>query len=199
MVAKTKTTTGTEAITLPPLDIGTIAIKLAGDAPLLVHAWSEKAKKEMRDKQMKKAKAAKEAKDPQRDFEESLYRDADGDYAFPAIGFKTAAVDACSHVGDITKVLARGAFHVIGEWVKLNGTPTMREDMVRVGMGSADLRYRGEYKTWSAEITVRYNKRVLSPEQIVNLFNTAGFAIGVGDWRPQKDGAFGTFHVETSR
>lgn len=34
-------------------------------------------------------------------------------------------------------------------------------------------------------------------EQIVNLFNVAGFACGVGEWRPSKDGSFGTFHVES--
>jgi hypothetical protein len=54
--------------------------------------------------------------------------------------------------------------------------------MVRVGMGTADIRYRGEFKTWSATVTVRYNARVLSADQVVNLFNTAGFAVGVGEW-----------------
>jgi hypothetical protein len=45
-------------------------------------------------------------------------------------------------------------------------------------------------------VTVRYNRNVLSAEQIVSLFNTAGFAIGIGEWRPQKNGGFGMFHVE---
>lgn len=194
MIKRTKT--NTDSINLPPLEIEVITVKLVGDSPLISHAWSEKSKKEMRDKQMKKAKSAKEAKDPEREFRESLYLHPDGGYGFPSIAFKMAAVDACSHVGDITKVLARGAFHVIGEFVKIEGEPTMREDMVRIGMGTADLRYRGEFKTWSASLKVRYNKRVLSSEQIVNLFNTGGFAIGIGEWRPQKDGAFGMYHVE---
>jgi hypothetical protein len=43
---------------------------------------------------------------------------------------------------------------------------------------------------------VRHNPNVLSVEQIINLFNVAGFAIGVGEWRPQKDGSNGMFHVE---
>jgi hypothetical protein len=33
-------------------------------------------------------------------------------------------------------------------------------------------------------------------EQIVNLFNIGGFACGVGEWRPGKDGSNGMFHVE---
>ena len=94
------------------------------------------------------------------------------------MAFKSAAVDACSHVSEITKVEARGAFHIDGELLKIEGTPTMREDMVRIGMGTADLRYRGEFKQWKTTFKIRYNKNVLSIEQIMLLFNTAGFAIG---------------------
>lgn len=183
------------AINLPKLNLQTMVITVVGDSSLISHAWAEKAKRMMLEKQMKKAKSAKEAKNPQEDFESSLYRDEDGDFAMPAVAFKSAAVDACSHVDGVTKVEARGAFHVVGEFIKIDGEPTIREDMVRIGMGTADIRYRGEYKKWSAKLTVRFNANVLSAEQIVNLFNTAGFAIGVGEWRPQKDGSHGMFHV----
>lgn len=183
-------------IELPKLEIKMIRITLVGDSPLICHAWSKKAKEEMLHKQMKKAKQAKEAKDPQRDYEESLYKLPDGGYGFPAVAFKSAAVDACSHIANITKVEARGSFHIIGDMVKIDGEPTPREDMVRIGMGTADIRYRGEFRDWRCSFDVRYNSNVISPEQILNLFNTAGFAIGVGEWRPQRDGSFGMFHVQ---
>lgn len=178
------------------LKIDYMEIRLVGDSPLISHRWSEKAKKEIRDKQMKKAKQAKEIRNPEQDFRESLYEHPNGGYGFPAVAFKTAAVNACSHVADITKVVARGSFHVVGELIQIEGEPTMREDMVRIGMGTADLRYRGEFKTWACTLQVRYNTSVISAEQIVNLFNIAGFAVGVGEWRPQKDGSYGMFHVE---
>lgn len=181
---------------LPKLDVRFIKIKLVGDAPLICHAWSAKAKKEMLDKQMGIASAGKEPKDPDRDFKESLYPLTDGGYGFPAVAFKNAAVTACTSLGkSITKVAARQAFHVMGEMVEIKGTPTMREDMVRIGMGTADIRFRGEFKEWACEVTVRYNARVLTDEQIVNLFNVAGFAVGVGEWRPERDGQYGLFHV----
>ena len=76
----------------------------------------------------------------------------------------------------------------------------MREDMVRLATGVADIRYRAMYPDWRTNVTVRFNSRVLSAEQIINLFNTAGFAVGVGEWRPLgKNGStntFGMFHVE---
>lgn len=207
-MATTKTPSASSLGTLPKLNILTMTLHLIGDSPLICHAWSKKAKEEMLQKQQKKAKQAKQAKDPHRDFCESLYwltpmpeaptmddvRMAT--FGMPAVAFKSAAVDACSHIDGVTKVEARGAFHIVGDMVEINGTPEMREDMARVGMGTADLRYRGEFKKWSCELTIRYNANVLSPEQIANLFNTGGFAIGVGEWRPQRDGSFGMFHVQ---
>lgn len=183
-------------IELPRFDLRTMNVKLVGDAPLICHAWSHKAKTEMLHKQMKKAKEAKAAKNPEQDFRDSLYPHPEGGYGFPAVAFKAAAVDACSHVDGITKVEARGAFHISGDLMKIIADePIMREDMVRVGMGTADIRYRGQFTAWAVNLPIRFNAGVLSAEQIVHLFNIAGFGIGVGEWRPQKDGMFGLFHV----
>ena len=187
-----------ETMDIPKLDISVIDIEIEGDSALICHRWSEKAKKEMRDKQMKKAKNAKEARNPEADFQSSLYPHPEGGYGFPAIAFKASAVTACTSVGNMTKVAARQAFHVVNEYemVKIKACePTAREDMVRVGMGTADLRYRGEFKKWSAMLKVRFNSSVISKEQLYHIFNTAGFAVGVGEWRPEKDGMYGMFHV----
>ena len=191
-----KTKAVQQEIVLPQLRLKTIKVKLVGDTPLISHKWSEKAMKMMLDKQMKKAKAGREAKNPKKDYEESLYKMSSGKYGFPAIAFKAAAVNACSHVDGITKVVARGAFHIPLELVEIKGKPQMRKDVVRIDRGStADIRFRGEFKKWSCEVPIVYNENVISDEQIANLLNTAGFAIGVGEWRPQKNGNFGMFHV----
>lgn len=202
-------------IELPALNIGLMEVTLVGDSPLIVHAWSMKAKREMLDKQLKKAKGAREAKDPKADFDASMYRFADGGHGFPSVAFKGAAVTAATSVSGITKVAARQAFHILGEdadiagafegscsrvnLVRIDGYPQMREDMVRVGMGTADLRYRAEFPKWSVKVLVRYNANVLSEAQLLNLLNTAGFAVGVGEWRPEKDGQYGMFHVATEK
>ena len=194
-------------IELPPLKIETLQLKLVGDSPLLSHAWSKKAKEAMLAKQTKKATAGRAAKDPWQDFCESLYwldgmpdkpteKDVEkARFGFPAIGFKSAAVTACTSIGSITKVAARQAFHVEGEFAEIDGVPSMREDTARVGQGTADLRYRGEFDPWSVLLKVKFNSAVLSAAQVVNLFETAGFAVGVGDWRPERNGHFGRFHV----
>lgn len=138
---------------------------------------------------------SKLAKDPEQDYLDSLYIHPDGGYGFPSIGVKAAAVSA-ARWADAKMTELRGAFHIPGELVKINGEPRPREDMVRVGMGTADIRYRGEFPEWSTDIAVIANARAISVEQIVNLFNIAGFGVGIGEWRPEKDGQFGRFHVE---
>lgn len=147
-------------ISLPKLDIRTFKVKIIGDSPLICHRWSDKQKKMMLDKQMGKASAGKEVKSPENDFHSSLYPLGNGKYGFPSVAFKSAAVDACTSLGkSVTKVAVRQAFHIQGELVEIKGTPTPREDMVRVGMGTADIRYRAEFKDWSCELTIRHNAR----------------------------------------
>ena len=190
------TTKATALLEIPPLEIKVVRLHIVGDSPIMTHQWSEKAKKEMRDKQMGKAVGKKAPKDPEADYQGAFYRMEDGSPAMRTIAFKCAAVDAATQVSGLTKTFLRGAFHTIGELVKIEGTPRMREDMVRVGMGTADLRYRPEFEVWSVDLLVRFNSRAITLGQLVHLFNQAGFSTGVGEWRPQKDGMHGLFHVE---
>ena len=186
-----------QEVKLTGLAIDGLRLRLIGTSPLIVHKWSEKAKKQMLDKQMKRGSQGKAAKDPDQDYRESLYIRDDGTYGFPAVAFKAAAVRAGTYC-EMKMVFLRGAFHVEGDLVRIIGEPKAREDMVRVGMGTADIRYRPEFPEWSTELDVTYNSRALSAEQIVQLFEIAGFAVGVGEWRPEKDGQFGRFRVETA-
>lgn len=181
-------------VELKQLSLERVEISLWGVSPLIMHAWSHKAKEQMLAKQMKLATTGKVAKDPQRDFEESMYTDAHGP-CFPTIAFKASAVDAAVAM-DFRKTNLRQAFHIEGEMVPIVGCdPTPREDMVRVGMGTADIRYRAQFTEWGTILPVTINSRLLSVEQLVNLFEAAGFGIGIGEWRPQKDGQFGRFRI----
>lgn len=199
-------------VDVPHINVRRMDLTLVGDSALISHKWSEKAKKEMLDKQMHLPNTGKEAKNPKQDFLDSLYviegtpvlsESEEGEienaaacrFGFPCVAFKAAAVGACRFVAGAKMTEARGAFHVMDELAEIKGSPTMREDMVRIGMGTADIRYRGEFKQWSTRLTVAYNASAISPEQIVNLFNLAGFGVGVGEWRPEKDGSYGRFHV----
>ena len=177
--------------------------KVKGLSPLISHKWSEKAKKEMLDKQMKKKLSTRQAKNPQAEFESSLYllsngKHPKGPYGFPAVAFKAAAVRAAKQLDGMNMTDARGLFYIEpddGDLVQIHSPqpPEMREDMVRLNGKSADIRYRGSFVNWSVTLNVRYNADVVSQEQLLNLFELAGFSCGVGEWRMEKGGTFGTF------
>lgn len=197
----TKKPENTERVSIGGISIKTFKLTLRGTSPLICHKFSDRMQDAMLAKQMKTAvgKVGREAKNPQRDYEESLYVLKDGRYGFPISGFKNSAVDACSFMDGMKKTVMRGAFHIIDEHEGLaviQGTPRMRKDNVRVGMGTADIRYRGEFPIgWKTVLAIRFNENAVSTAQIAQLFNAAGFGVGVGDWRPQKDGSYGQFEV----
>jgi len=205
----------TKEIIIPAIDIRTVTFKLVGDSPLIMHAWDPKTKQEMLDKMMGKAKSkVRETKNPVSEFINSMYwldgrpeeatqeafdkaiRSGRAKFGFPSVAFKAAAVSA-GYRAKVTKdkVSMSGAMHIDGEFVQINGIPQMREDMVRVANGAPDIRYRGEFPIWEAEINVKYNAGVVTDEQVINLFNLGGFAVGVGEWRPERGGQSGMFRV----
>lgn len=184
-------------LTIPPIRIIPLRIQLVGLSPLICHAWSHKAKEAMLDKQMGKARPKKEPKDPERDFQESFYRLPDGRYGFPSIAFKAAAVGAARQIDGLKMTFLRGAFHVAGELVPINygEEPIRRQDIVRLQGGVADIRFRPEFSDWGVYLPIRLNAHALTLEQLIHLFNVAGFSQGVGEWRPERDGSFGMFRV----
>ena len=77
--------------------------------------------------------------------------------------------------------------------------PIVREDMVKIGMGTADLRYRGEFRNWYADLTITYNASgKFSLENIINIINAGGSVCGVGEWRVERGGQWGRYHVAQS-
>ena len=195
------------SIDIPKPDIQTLSLVLVGDEIAVPHRWSEKAIKMMEDKRAGKARKKKEPADPQAEYEASLYRFPDGAYGVPATWFKGAAVDACRYTEGITMKAARGVIFVKYDGraedgtalVHINGDgPHMRRDMVRIAMGTADIRYRGEFRDWWVSIRVKYNANILTAEQLVNLFSLAGHHVGVGEGRPgapKNTMDWGLFHV----
>jgi hypothetical protein len=201
------------------LEVEQMQVRIKGLSILVVHAWSDKAKQMIIDKQTGKASAGRQKRDPVADFKASLYRLPEGEgFAVPAIALKSAAVSAAGDV-ELKKTNLRRAFHVVGDLLKIESPPvtdpiseedvqynedlayehkhgaSMRSDMVRIGMGVADIRFRAQFIDWVIPFVVRYNSRVVTAEQLINLFNVAGFGVGLCEHRPEKDGSWGMFAV----
>lgn len=191
------------------LKVKTITVPIRGIAPLIVSKFDEKSKQQIAESAPGKAKQAKRVVDtPEQQYEKSIYYLADGKtYGMPAVAFKAAMVRAGQAAYDMQMVRTRTLFHVLADdesnCIAINGTPHMREDMVRVGTMNkvASPRYRACFDDWSAVLNITYLDGAISEEQIVALVNAAGFCCGVGEWRPEKcnSGSFGLFQVVNSK
>lgn len=205
-----------------------IRVPVIGTAPLIMHNWSDKAKRQMLDAQQGKRKV-KEVRNPVADYEASFYRIETPEtdlprYGFPVLGFKAATISAARFYGkDVTMTMLKQCLFFRGlmtpadnqqlveihyPWTaEMEGMavedprrcPHMREDVVRLGQGSTDLRYRAEFITWQAELIVTYVESALSQDSVLSLIDSGGMGVGVGEWRPQRGGQYGTYEIDETR
>ena len=170
---------------------------------LVTHVFAEKAKAEIRDRQQKKAKKAKEERRPEEEFLAARYVDGKGRECVPLTAIKKALVSAATAFDDLTKVALRQAIFVSATGspesdlvpiLNNDGTPAvgkMREDAVTIGMGKRGLTYRPAYPEWNLKVTIEYNMRLVSEEQLLALVDQAGWGVGICEGRPEKSSALG--------
>lgn len=201
----------------------TILVPILGTSPIIVHRFSEKAKRQMLDAAQGR-QTPKQPKDPEAEYRSAFYlieEDAEKIAAspiraplpdgirpgLPASAFKQATVGAARFYGKAVSMAALKQFvFVRGEMgsdgrqlIEIVGDVRMREDVVKVGRGGTDLRYRPEFWPWSATLEVSYFVSVLTRASVLSLIDAGGMAVGVGEWRPEKDGEFGCYRVDTDR
>ncbi len=172
-------------------------------SPLVIHAFAEKAKQEIRDKQQKKAKKAKDQRDPNAEFLAARYVDSEGRECAPITALKKSIISAATAFDDITKVGLRQAVFVDSiaspgsPFVPIelhNGSPAvgrMREDAVTIGINTRGLTYRPGYSEWQLRIRVEFNPRIVSEEQLLALIDQAGWGVGICEGRPERSSALG--------
>lgn len=191
-------------VTLKPIKRATMKFRIKGTSPLIMHQWSEKAKIQMRDKQQKGKKSKeRELRDPEAEAKAATYTTADGSIGIPGMAFKSALVTAAHKDIGIEKTLVRKAiFLVCNDPEKILpidcDEPFVLESMVRVGMGSADLRYRPQFNAWACDITLEVDAELLQQSDVLALVSRAGFGVGICEWRPEKGGEFGRFDIDES-
>jgi hypothetical protein len=152
-------------------------------------------------------KTLKEPKDPVADYEGAFYLTTAEEYGFPATAFKQATVGGARFYGSsVTMTSIKASLFVRGvigsdgmPLVVLDGKPWMREDVVRVGRGGTDLRYRPQFDEWSTSLDLTYVKSMVTRASVLSLIDAGGMGIGVGEWRPEKGGDFGTYRVDPNR
>lgn len=205
--ATTPDPTPTAQVQIDKIGTETLLVPIIGTTPLIVHRFSEKAKRQMLDN-MQGRKSPKETKDPDAEYEAAFYRLKDDSYGFPVLAFKAATIGAARFYprNAITMTALKQFVFFRGEpsqdgqsMVRIDGVPRMREDVVRVGRGGTDLRYRPQFDEWSTTLEVIYVPTALTRSSILSLVDAGGLGVGVGEWRPEKDGEFGTYRIDPTK
>lgn len=204
-----------EELKIRPATIGRFRMWLVGTTPLITHAWSEKAKRQMLGKQKKEVTGGKVARNPKEDFLNSLYQMADGVYGFPATGLKKAILTPAHKDRGVPRSSVLTSLWLQHEMIRVgpalqgaicdlpliriySAPPEMREDMVRVGSGlskKATLAYRGQFWPWAIRVSGRYNADVLTMDALATLMMESGMSCGIGEWRNEKSGIFGSYRL----
>jgi len=202
-------------IEITPPNFQILPVRVEGTAPLMLHKFSEKMRKQIEAKQTAtdKTSAKRPPKDYAAEFNAARYRARAGNWdGIPAGAFRAAMIAACRRVDGLPMTQAKGAFFIIADGRdETDGTPLIRIDgkavhdtrPVRLESGVADLRNRPRYDSWACELKIQFDADLLSANDVVNLLSRAGATVGVGELRPQGPnsygGDFGMFRVTSQK
>ena len=150
-------------------------------------------------------KQPKVMRNPEEEAMSAMYITDDGKPGLPMLAFKAALISSAHKDLGIEKTLVRKALFLPrdayseGLIAPLDADePEIREDIVRVGAGQTDMRYRPEFKRWRVNVIIEMDSDLLNEQDVINLVNRAGFSVGIGEWRPERGGEFGRFELDTT-
>ena len=202
-----------------------LLIPIKSETPLLVHNFSEKARKELLDIFQNKKKK-KQPKNPEAEYLNCLYKidtnnwdkprhngengidkNLVADTGFSTNGFKKCLVGAARFFHNLKMTEMRQSVFIKGidtkadsqNLVPIYGDHEIHESTVKVGVKQTDLRYRAIYPTWKAWLDITVVTSMIATDILPDLIDLAGASIGIGEWRPETSGTFGTFKVDPDR
>jgi hypothetical protein len=199
-----------KTIAIKPPNYGYVLLDISNkdQSSMIVHKFSEKSKKQLEAMdQNKKGKKGtpRPVRNPKQEYLDSLYTmpGKKNEYGVPVSGFKKAMVRAAKMAGVTMTDMKMGMWILEddGGLVKITGKPNMREDIVRLSGASRapQIRYRGEFKKWTAKLKIRYDAEQYAPEDIINLCARAGFSVGWGERRLEKGYDHGGWVIEKAK
>jgi hypothetical protein len=185
----------TKSVVIEQPKVQAVVLEVTGTAPLIQNNFGQKVIEQMLRKHMGLS-VQREKKRPRELLENAKIRNMEGRICIPPVAFKAAMLTASGNVKGLKKWQLKTQLYVEGNSVPIKyAVETPRMDMVRTaGIGrQPDVRFRPSFEGWTARVVVQFGD-LLSVQTVVDLLNRAG-GVGVGEWRPEKNGTFGTFRV----
>lgn len=182
---------------LKPIKREIIKIELKGLTPLLMQKQSERVVQEIENIRIGKT-IEKDRRPEIEKIDEKIHYTKEGNIGFPASGFAKGIRGVAQYFEGLNGTKVGGAIRVLGDIVPINYKK--RETNKSIGPDSGRTRaphwiIRPEFIDWYCTLEVEFDANIITPEQIVNLTNAAGFHRGIGSWRPEKGGTYGQYEV----
>lgn len=182
----------------------TYTVTIAGTTPLLQHRFTEESE---RDRATRKVLVSRGT--PREEANKVAYVDQHGHFYLPGAAIARLIREAGGNhklkgSRRSAKFVVPAAVIVVEDTITLrNGdgkTPvtTFEVDSRPVTIPATKgriMRHRPRFDCWSVIFNLRINDLLLPPDFIHQLLVEGGQQIGVGDFRPEKGGPFGTFNV----
>lgn len=202
--AKPERTIADKLLSIAPPSMGVIRFRIEGTAPLMVAKFSRKAITAIKEAQeagsASKTKKNRKARDFAADTLASRHISRDGWDGVAAAAFRNASIDACRAAGFVmTKAKLCIFCEADGLDAETNeplvritsGEPEETILAVRNQSGVMDLRARPIWHHWTMEPRLRFDRDILTEQDVVNLMARVGLQVGVGEGRPFGREGFG--------
>jgi hypothetical protein len=186
------------------IEVKWVTFFLLGTSPLITNRFQQKAWQELLLPSLAKNQAALEQSlkhDPFAEFRGSVYKNRDAKSKamvhFPSGAFHAAICDAALDMPGAKKAQIERLTKVVDVHIDLFGIPNIFCAMVRNSdiSRTPDVRTRAIFPEWAVKIRVQYVTAIITERSVANLTGAAGKIIGIGDWRSQKGGNFGSFDM----
>lgn len=198
---ETKEKSKKETVDFKPLKIGHLNLKIIGKTPYLPEPMDMEVVERYNRKKAKQMFVEDDSSEEEK-VKKKFYYTADKKIGIPARAFYNAMIKASTYFFEKSEGGMRNVkegVNILGDILPLK----FKRTEVRTDWGRSSGRTRAPRKImrnaifdWSCNLEVEYNQSQMSAEQIVNILNWAGFHIGVGGFRKEKTGTFGSFAVE---
>jgi hypothetical protein len=153
-----------------------------------------------------KAKDVKrENRTPEDIAEKKLYMDSNGRIYLPSTWFRGSIVDAGKKKKRSGTGSAKSNFSgIVGSSVEISPFEIILENprwkvfsilAVNPTTRGKNLLHRPQFDKWKVSFDVNFEEDQIEPSVMKEIFDIAGRFSGVGDWRPNKKGAYGKFQV----
>ena len=193
----TKAKSREEVIEIPAIQRETIVLKISGTAPLLWNKFAESDLKSIERKQQGLSSEQRQPRKPLEEMEEHIHRLPDGRASVPSTAVKTAMATALYRNGMADNIISNlGRFRIPEEYLPIIGDePILDRRWGRPQMGTTTLVYRPRWEHWEIIVPIVYIKGIMTAERITQMLNLAGETVGIGAFRVERKGNFGTFEV----